>query len=71
MKLADGSYVVHVIKSDGSGEAHVLVSKAFKVTGTQTGGPGGGPPPGAGGQAPPQGQAPPSSAAAAGTGTQS
>ena len=59
MQLEDGSYVVHVIRSDGSGEVHVLVSKAFKVTGTQTGGPGGGPPPGAGGQAPQQGQAAP------------
>jgi hypothetical protein len=71
MKRADGSYVVHVIKSDGSGEVHVLVSNALKVTGTQTGGPGGGRPPAAGGQALPQGQAPPSSATAAGTGTQS
>jgi hypothetical protein len=43
MKLTDGSYVVHVIESDGSGEVHVLVSKALKITGTQTGGP----PPGA------------------------
>jgi hypothetical protein len=46
MKLQDGSYVVHVIGT--SGETHVLVSKAFKITGTETGGPGG-----PGGGAPP------------------
>ena len=45
-QLQDGSYVVHVIQS--SGEVHVLVSTAFKVTGHQAG-PGGVP----GGQAPP------------------
>jgi hypothetical protein len=39
MKLPDGSYVAHVITS--SGERHVLVSKAFAVTGSQQGGPGG------------------------------
>src|SRR3954471_12613130 len=44
--LPDGSYEVHVIQSGGS-EVHVLVSKAFKITGTEQGGP----PPGA--QAPP------------------
>jgi hypothetical protein len=40
-QLQDGSYVVHVIQS--SGEVHVLVSAAFKVTGHQAGpgGPGG------------------------------
>ena len=37
MKLPDGSYEVHVITS--SGEKHVEVSKDFKVTGVQTGGP--------------------------------
>jgi hypothetical protein len=42
MKLSDGSYVVHVVTS--SGEVHVLVSKDFKVTGTQQGPPGGGAP---------------------------
>jgi hypothetical protein len=56
-KRSDGSYEVHVIKQDGSGEVHVLLSKAFKITGTETGGPGR--PPGANGQAPPSGQAPP------------
>jgi hypothetical protein len=39
-KLQDGSYVVHVITSKG--EYHVSVSKAFKVTGADQGGPGGG-----------------------------
>jgi hypothetical protein len=48
LKLQDGSYAVHVFKSDGT-EVHVLVSSAFKVTGTQTGGP----PAGMKGQAPP------------------
>jgi hypothetical protein len=49
MKLSDGSYVVHVLSSNG--EYHVTVSKDFKVTGAQQGGPGGpgGPPPGAAG----------------------
>ncbi len=42
MKLADGSYVVHVIQSGSKGEVHVLVSKDFKITGTQKGGPPGG-----------------------------
>jgi hypothetical protein len=46
MQLQDGSYVAHVITT--SGERHVLVSKAFKVTGSQQGGPGGGGAPGAG-----------------------
>jgi hypothetical protein len=41
MELADGSYVVHVVRSDGSGEVHVLVSKAFAVTGVDTGPPAG------------------------------
>jgi hypothetical protein len=44
--LPDGSYEVHVIQSNGT-ELHVLVSKDFKVTGTeQGGGPGGSPPAG-------------------------
>jgi hypothetical protein len=43
MKLSDGSYEVHVIRKTGS-EVHVLVSKSFGVTGTQTGPPGGTPP---------------------------
>lgn len=38
MKLADGSFVVHVITK--SGEQHVAVSKAYKVTGAAQGGPG-------------------------------
>jgi hypothetical protein len=38
-----GSYVVHVFKNDGT-EVHVLVSAAFAVTGTETGGPPGGAP---------------------------
>jgi hypothetical protein len=33
-KLANGSYVAHVLPTSG-GEIHVLVSKAFRVTGTQ------------------------------------
>jgi hypothetical protein len=55
MQLPDGSYVVHVMT--GSTEVHVLVSKAFKVTGTAKGGPpqGGGMP---GGGAPPSGATP-------------
>jgi len=46
MKLDDGSYVVHVIQSSGNGEVHVRVSKDFKVTGVDQGGPpsGGAPP---------------------------
>ena len=62
MKLEDGSYVVHVIKQDGSGELHVLVDEDFKVTGTEAGGQGGPPP---GGMVPPgagSGQQPPSGA---------
>jgi hypothetical protein len=57
MQLPDGSYVVHVIT--GKGEVHVLVSKAFKVTGTAQGGPprGGGMP---GDGAPPSSATPPS-----------
>lgn len=39
VKLADGAYVAHVIRP-GKGEIHVLVSKTFQVTGTQTGPPG-------------------------------
>jgi hypothetical protein len=46
MKLPDGSYVVHVLRTSG-GEVHVEVSKAFQVTGTE--------------QGPPTGAAPPSS----------
>jgi hypothetical protein len=49
-KLPDGSYVAHVIRPDKT-EIHVLVSKAFEVTGARSGPPGGGP----GG--PPPGQA--------------
>jgi hypothetical protein len=47
-KLPDGSYVADVIRPDNS-QIHVLVSKAFTVTGTRSGPPGGapgGPPPG-------------------------
>ena len=40
MKLDDGSYVVHVITS--TGEIHVAVSRQFKITGSDAGGPGGG-----------------------------
>jgi hypothetical protein len=58
-KRQDGSYEVHVIKSDNS-EVHVLVSKDFKITGTEQGGP-----PAGAGSAPPPGQSAPS------TGTQS
>ena len=52
MRLPDGSYVVHVLEGSG-GEVHVKVSKAFQVTGTETG-----PPAGA---APSAGAAPPAS----------
>ena len=52
VRLGDGSYVVHVITSGG--ELHVAVSKAFRVTGVQQGGP----PAGASGT-PPSGTAPP------------
>jgi hypothetical protein len=38
---SDGTYEVHVIKSDGS-EVHVFVDKSFKVTGQESGGPHGG-----------------------------
>jgi hypothetical protein len=55
MKLSDGSYVVHVITSNG--EYHVRVSKDFKVTGAAQGGPGGG---GVPGGSAPSGTAPPS-----------
>jgi hypothetical protein len=34
VKLPDGSYEVHVIRSSGQ-EVHVLVSRDFKVTGTE------------------------------------
>ncbi len=44
MQLSDGSYEVHVIRKSG-GEVHVKVSKAFAVTGTAQGPPGGGTPP--------------------------
>ena len=56
MKLSDGSYVVHVIQSNGDGEVHVLVSKAFAVTGVQRGGPQDGAPPS--GTKPPSGTTP-------------
>lgn len=59
MKLSNGSYVVHVLGS--SSETHVLVSKDFKITGTQTGGPGGP------GGAPPSGAQPQSGSSTAGT----
>ncbi len=36
MKLADGSFIVHVITK--TGEQHVAVSKSYKVTGAQQGG---------------------------------
>jgi hypothetical protein len=48
LRRPDGSYVAHVIRTDNT-EVHVLISKTFKVTGTQSGPPGGppaGPPPG-------------------------
>ena len=45
LKLADGSYLAHVITSNG--ELRVTVSKSFEVTGTQQGPPGGARPPGA------------------------
>jgi hypothetical protein len=38
IKLPDGSYVAHVVTSNG--EYRVAVSKDFKVTGAQQGGPG-------------------------------
>jgi hypothetical protein len=56
MKLPNGSYVAHVITS--SGELHVAVSKDFKVTGVQHGGPPGGMPPASGAQ-PGSGMPPP------------
>lgn len=64
MKLADGSYVAHVITSNG--EVHVHVSRDFKVTGVMQG-----PPQGFGGSggaqgAPPSGQAPDGSGQAPG-----
>ena len=54
VKLPDGSYEVHVIRSSGQ-EVHVLVSRDFKVTGTEQRDFGGGPPAGQapGGQAGP------------------
>jgi hypothetical protein len=45
MQLPDGSYVVHVIRSNRQ-EVHVRVSRGFKVTGTQGGPPSGAPPAG-------------------------
>jgi hypothetical protein len=53
VKLGDGSYVAHVITSNG--ELRVAVSQQFKVTGAQQGGPGPGRPGGVG----PAGAAPP------------
>jgi hypothetical protein len=64
MRLPDGSYVVHVIRSSGQ-EVHVLVSQDFKVTGTDQGGPPAGGL-GAGGQS---GQSAPGGQAAPGTGS--
>jgi hypothetical protein len=67
VKLPDGGYVVHVIKDDGSGEAHVLVDAKFRVSGQEAGRggpPGGGMmPPGAGGQQ----QPPPSTGSGSGS----
>lgn len=51
LKLPDGSYEVHVTTK--TGEVHVLVSKAFAVTGTQQGGPPAGMAPGNGTGTPP------------------
>jgi hypothetical protein len=66
MQLPDGSYVAHVIV--GTDEVHVLVSKAFEVTGTQqgggppaAGGAGGAPPAAGAGGTPPAGATPPGS----------
>jgi hypothetical protein len=50
MQLDDGSYLVHVIASNG--EYHVAVSKEFEVTGADQGGPGAGGMPGSQGAAP-------------------
>jgi hypothetical protein len=49
VQLPDGSYEVHVFRANGE-EIHVRVSKDFKVTGTEQGGPpaGGQPAPGTG-----------------------
>ncbi|MBI5103804.1 MAG: hypothetical protein HZB46_02220 [Solirubrobacterales bacterium] len=58
MQLQDGSYEAHVITS--SGEVHVLVSKDYKVTGTETGPPGAGAPPSGAAPSAPQGSAAPS-----------
>ena len=67
-QLQDGSYVVHVIQS--SGEVHVLVSSAFKVTGHDAGpgGPGGQVP---NGQLPNGGQAPTAPSTSSGRTTKS
>lgn len=67
MKLSDGSYVVHVITSNG--EVHVAVSKGFTVTGTQQGGPGGMPGAPPCGSTPRGGATPPSSGTPQGGGT--
>ena len=72
MKLADGSYVAHVITS--SGELHVTVSKDYKVTGAEQGGPGaGGAAPGApaapSGSSPSSPQAAPSGSSSSSTST--
>jgi hypothetical protein len=80
MKLSDGSYVVHVIRSSGAGEVHVLVSRDFTVTGVgvEQGGPRGMPPAGStapNGTAPsgtaPSGTAPSGTAPNGSTGTTS
>lgn len=60
MKLQDGSYVAHVLLT-GGGERHVLISKAFQVTGSEQGGPGGG------GGAPSSGTPPQSAPSASGS----
>src|SRR5439155_13364464 len=54
VQLPDGSYVVHDITSIG--ELHVGVSKEFKITGTDAGGPPRGPAPPQGATAPPGSQ---------------
>jgi len=70
LRLPDGSYEVHVIRSGGQ-EVHVHVSKAFKVTGTEQGGPpaGGLAPGGQGGQSAPGGQTAPGGQAVPGNGS--
>ena len=54
VQLPDGSYVVHDITSNG--ELHIGVSKEFKITGTDAGGPPRGAAPPQGATAPPGSQ---------------